>query len=360
MDHWSFPKERPIVARVSLKAIAHNLQVAKIKAPSSKIYAVLKANAYGHGLVRILPALSQADGFCVLTLEEAFVLRERSEKPIVLLEGVYRPKDWQHCSTHHFAAVLHQREQLQSLLKAPLEKPLTIFLKINTGMNRLGFSTQSVPEIAALLKNAGHAIVLMTHFASADEENGIERQFHVFQSATASLGMPVSVANSAALLKHMHAHGDIVRAGIMLYGVSPFSEYTGMDLGLKPALHLISAIVAIHDIEQGERVGYGGEFVAPHDMRIGIVAAGYADGYVRASPTGTPILVENQKTRIIGRISMDKMAVDLTAVPSARLFSPVMLWGEALPVEEVARSAGTIAYELLAGLSSRVPVIIDG
>jgi alanine racemase len=348
------------MARLSLQAIAHNLAMARKRAPNAKIYAVLKANAYGHGLLRVLPALEKADGFCVLTLEEALLLREKSNKPIVLLEGVYRESDWQLCSKYRLATVIHQKEQLHVLLKTPLATPLTVFLKINTGMNRLGFSVDEVSTIVAILQKAGQHVVLMTHFASADEENGIENQFAIFNETVIKLRLPTSCANSAALFKHPRTHGDIVRAGIMLYGVSPFADQTGIDLGLKPALSLISAIVAIHDIAKGERVGYGGEFVAPHDMRIGIVAAGYADGYVRASPTGTPIMVDHQKTRIIGRISMDKMAVDLTPVPSAKLFSPVVLWGEALPVEEVARAAGTIAYELLAGLSPRVPVIVDG
>jgi alanine racemase len=322
--------------------------------------AVIKANAYGHGLMRAARALRDADGMAVLDVDAALHLRaEGYGQPILLLEGFFDLPELPVMAQHRLAAVVHCTEQLRMLEALPLSAPVDVFLKLNTGMNRLGLAAAELrPALARLQgsRNVG-AITLMTHFACADDERGIAWQLDRFEAVTAGLKLPVSLANSATLLRYPHAARDWVRAGIMLYGASPIADESAAQLGLEPAMTLESRIIAVHALSEGERVGYGAAFSAPAAMRIGVAACGYADGYPRHAGNGTPVLVAGRRTRTLGRVSMDMLCVDLTDLPEAGVGSPVVLWGEGLPVEEVAAAAGTISYELLCALAPRVPVV---
>ena len=365
---------RPIQARIDLSALERNLHAAR-RLTDARIMAVIKANAYGHGLLRTAEALQAADGFALLDVGDAVRLREAGfRQTILLLEGVFTADDMSLLAEYDLAAVLHSSHQLAMLDAYPRRGKLSLWLKINTGMNRLGFAPQEVPAVMAQLK--GHAAVrdvtLMTHFAHADEAEGVAVQLEKFNTLAASYNLPRSLANSAALLRYPAAHGEWVRPGIMLYGSSPFagigvgrdiakgdnSQKSAQELGLRPVMTLSSEIISIRDIQSGEQVGYGGMFRAERRMRIGVVACGYADGYPRHAPTGTPVLVNGQRTCTLGRISMDMLCVDLSALPDAVVGSRVTLWGDGLPVDEVAKSAGTISYELLCALAARVPVVV--
>ena len=351
---------RPLIARIDTAALTHNLGVARAAAPNSKVLAVVKADAYGHGLLRAARALRAADGFAVLRLEEAMQLRsEGYSHPIVLLEGFFDPEELPEIARLRLRPVLHRTDQADIIARSRLSHRVDVLIKLNTGMNRLGINSKRLPETLAALRAAPHigGITLMTHFASADEDDAsVERQLANFQAATGHLGLPCSLANSAALLRHPPTHADWVRPGIMLYGASPFVEQTGEDIGLLPVMTLESKLISVQFVRKGEGVGYGARFVAERDMKIGIVACGYADGYPRHAGTGTPILVGGQLTRTLGRVSMDMLNVDLTAVPTAHVGSDVTLWGVGLPVEHVATACGTISYELLTALAPRVPV----
>ncbi len=350
---------RPIQARIDLSALEHNLQIAR-RTSSARIMAVIKAAAYGHGLLPVAEALSAADGFALLDLRDAIRLREAGfRQTILLLEGFFTPDDVLPAVEHDLSCVIHHAHQLPMLDGCPRRNALCIWLKINTGMNRLGFAPGDVPAVMEKLKNhpAVRDITLMTHFSHADEAEGVAAQTELFNMLAASYRTARSQANSAALLRYPATHADWVRPGIMLYGVSPFAETSAQQLGLKPAMTLHSRIISVREIAAGDRIGYSGVFCAQGPMRVGVVACGYADGYSRQAPTGTPVLVEGQRTRALGRVSMDMLSVDLSALPSADIGSRVILWGEGLPVEEVARAAGTISYELLCAVSSRVPLV---
>jgi alanine racemase len=351
---------RPLIARIDTAALAHNLSVARAAAPASKCFAVVKANAYGHGLTRSARALRSTDGFAVLRVEEAVQLRsEGYTHPIVLLEGFFQADELPEIARLRLRPVIHRTDQADILVKSRLGQRIDVLLKINTGMNRLGINPKRLAETLTMLRGAAHigSITLMTHFASADEDNAsVEQQLQRFQEAAQGLNLPASLANSAAILRHPQTHADWVRPGIMLYGASPFAEKTGEELGLLPVMTLESKLIGMQFVRKGEGVGYGARFVAERDMKVGIVACGYADGYPRHADTGTPILVGNQLTRTLGRVSMDMLNIDLTPVPTAHVGSPVTLWGEGLPVEQVAAACGTISYELLTALAPRVPV----
>lgn len=359
---------RPLVARIDRAALTHNLGVARRAAqsahPQARVLAVIKANAYGHGTLCAAEALRNADGFAVLSLDEALSLRHAGySHPIVLLEGFFGVDELEGIAHAHLRPVIHREDQITLLAKAALPHRLDVWLKIDTGMHRLGIpASRARAALAALQACASVAsVTLMTHFAGADEPAiGVAAQMARFTEARAGLDLstrlPISLANSAALLRYPEVVGDWVRPGIMLYGASPFAGQTGMDLGLLPAMTLESRLISVRRVARGEGLGYGHAFVAPQDMNIGIVACGYADGYPRHAPTGTPILVEGRETRTLGRVSMDMLCVDLTPCPNAHVGSPVTLWGGNLPAERVAAAAGTIAYELFTALSSRVPV----
>src|SRR6266545_1458693 len=348
---------RPIRARVDSTALRHNLGAAARRAPHSRIWAVVKANAYGHGLARAVRAFAAADGLALIELEAALELRRAGERrPILLLQGFFSPGELEPIAAHGLATVVHDPEQLAMLEKAELPAKIPVYLKLNTGMNRLGFNEDGFRGALERLQHCAGEITFMTHFADADGKRGVQWQSERFKAMTAGVRLPRSLANSAALLRYPDAHQDWVRPGIMLYGCSPFADEDAAKLGLKPAMTLSSELIVVRKLRKGDGVGYGCTFIAEGPMRIGIVACGYADGYPRHAPTGTPILVCGKRTRTVGRVAMDTLFADLTGIPEATIGSPATLWGEGLSADEVAASAGTVSYELLCALSPRVPV----
>lgn len=351
---------RPISATIDVGALRHNLGVVRRHAPGSRVFAVIKANAYGHGLMRAARALEAADGFALLELEAALALRQAGfRQRIVLLEGFFDAREIPALVEHRLAVVVHNHEQLGMLRGLAPGAGLEVMLKINTGMNRLGFAPAECPAaVAALRLNPGvGTITLATHFANADDERGVAWQLEIFERVARGTGLPRSLANSAAILRYPETHCDWVRPGIMLYGCSPFPERIGTEFDLKPAMTLASELIAIQQLKRGDAVGYGGIYAAGRDMKIGVVACGYADGYPRHAPNGTPVAVDGRMTGTVGRVSMDMLCVDLDGVPGARLGSKVVLWGEGNPIERVAAAAGTVGYELMCALAARVPVI---
>ncbi|HSQ04059.1 MAG TPA: alanine racemase [Burkholderiales bacterium] len=351
---------RPISATIDLSALRHNLGVVRRHAAQSRVFAVIKANAYGHGYARAARAMHEADGFALLELDAAVHLRESGYRQrIVLLEGFFDVGELQVCAEQRIATVVHSMEQVEMLQALRPEARLDVLLKLNTGMNRLGLDPHQFEQaLAAVRSNAAvEAITVITHFANADDERGVEWQLQTLHRAAGGLALPRSLANSAAILRYAETHADWVRPGIMLYGCSPFPDRTAAELGLRPVMTLASEIIAIRPLQPGAAVGDGGLYRAEHPTRIGVVACGYADGYPRHAPTGTPVLVEGQMTHTVGRVSMDMLCVDVTSIPQARVGSRVVLWGEGNPVEGVASAAGTVAYELLCAVAPRVPVI---
>ena len=353
---------RPIRATVKISALRHNLAVVRRHAPRSRIWAVVKANAYGHGLLRVAHALADADGYALLDLDEAVRLREAGiSKPILLLEGVFQAADLALADRYGLTLAVHDLEQVLMLERARLSSQLAVLLKINTGLNRLGFAGSQVRAAYSRLEASGKvaSITLMSHFADADGPVGIAPQLARFSQWTKGMPGEVTLANSAAVLRYPEAHLDWVRPGIMLYGCSPFDDTSAEQLRLQPVMTLTSEIIALQDLQAGDRVGYGGIFVAKRAMRIGVVACGYADGYPRHAPgfadRSTPIIVAGKRTATVGRVSMDMLCADLSSVSQARVGSKVTLWGEELAADEVASSAGTLSYELLCALAPRVP-----
>lgn len=350
---------RPIQARISIGAMAHNLRVARSHAGAARVFAVVKANAYGHGLSRARRALAAADGFAVLTLEEAANLRLMGvDQPILLLEGMFGADEIATCADLDLWPVLHHPAHLDWLQQQPPARPLQVFLKFDSGMHRLGFPLADHAAIVARTRSlsAVAGITLMTHFAQADETVGVDWQLHPFLRELSAYGLPWSSANSAALLRYPQTLGAWARPGLMLYGASPFADVSAEQLGLRPAMTLQSEIISVQTLQAGEGVGYGQLFRADRPMRVGVVACGYADGYPRHALTGTPALVDGRLSRTLGRVSMDMLCVDLGECPEAGVGSPVVLWGEGLPVDTVAAAAGTSSYELLCALAARVPV----
>jgi alanine racemase len=350
---------RPIQATVSAAALQANYATAKRVARGAKVYAVVKANAYGHGLERVTRALVRADGFATVELEGAVATRERGfAEPILLLEGFFEPAEISVCVRNDLAVVVHNEEQLRMLETARPAKPLDVFFKINTGMNRLGFQVPVARRMLERLQATGatRSITLMTHFANADGPPGIEDAMRRFEAATEGIDLPRSLANSAGIFAHPASHADIARLGIALYGATPFAERYAESLGVVPAMTFGSQLIAIQELPAGEFIGYGATYRCEHAMRIGVVACGYADGYPRHAPTGTPVMVGGVVTTTVGRVSMDMMTVDLAPVPQARVGTPVVLWGEGLPIDAVAQPAGTVGYELMCALAPRVPV----
>ncbi len=358
---------RPIRVRFDLAALSANLGAVRAHAAKSRVWAVVKANAYGHGLLRAAEALRAADGFALLDLNEAARLREAGfAHPILLLEGIFEAHDIETVDSLHLTPVVHHREQIDLLEAASasghLRRPIDVYLKVNSGMHRLGFCGPQVAAAHARLKGLRgvKSITLMSHFADADGASGVAGQVENFEAATRGLEGPRSLANSAAILRFPEAHADWVRPGIMLYGASPFPEVGAAALGLAPVMTLESELIAVQDLKRGDGIGYGYIYRAEQDMRVGIVACGYADGYPRHAPgsdaAGTPILVDGVRTRTVGRVAMDMLYVDLAPVPKAGVGSRVTLWGRGLGADEVATAASTVSYELLCALAPRVPV----
>jgi alanine racemase len=358
---------RPIRATISAGALTHNFAVARKHASASaspaKIWAVLKANAYGHGVERAARALEAADGFAVLDYQEAARLRVAgSKKPILMLEGPFKAQDVPLLAKYSLTPVIHNPEQVEMLRLAALESEIDVYLKVNTGMNRLGFTVENLRAAynALRMHPQVRSITAMTHFADADGASGVKAQLDWFGSLTGQIeglgAAPRSLANSAALLRFPETHADWMRPGIMLYGCSPFADQPAAALDLRPAMTLSSELIATQHLQPGERIGYGFSYEAVGEMTIGVVACGYADGYPRHAPSGTPVLVHGKRTRTVGRVSMDMICVDISDIPEAYIGSPVTLWGEGLSADEVGAAAGTLSYELLCALAARVPV----
>ena len=355
---------RPTYATLDFSALAHNHTRVRARVDGAKIWSVVKANAYGHGLLRVAETLAPlTDGFALVEFDGAASLRAAGIKhPILMLEGCYDAADLQRCAELKLTSVVHSMAQVRSIVASKLATPIDVVIKLNTGMNRLGLEISELASALRLLKRHASVagITLMTHFADADGDSGIADQLTRFRNAAQGLELPLTMANSAAILRYPEAHGDWVRPGIMLYGSSPFPGATAESFGLKPVMSLHSKLIATRNLKTGDTVGYGGIFAAPKSMRIGIVACGYADGYPRHAPTGTPIMVGGVRTRTLGRVSMDKICVDLEPVPKAEAGTPVLLWGREgknlLPADEVAAAAGTISYELFCALARRVPI----
>ncbi len=355
---------RPIEALIDPGALAHNLARARAAAPDTRLWAVVKANAYGHGLARAFEGLRAADGFALLDLAEAQQLRALGWRgPILLLEGCFEPRDLELCSRLGLWHVVHGPQQVDWLAAHKTQQPHRVFLKLNSGMNRLGFPPAAFRSAWARLHALPQVdeISLMTHFSDADGERGIAHQLAAFEAATHDLPGERSLGNSAALLRHGVA-GDWARAGILCSGSAPdFPAHDSRRWGLQPAMTLRSRLIATQDLQPGDSVGYGSTYRASAPQRIGIVACGYADGYPRHAGNDTPVLVDGVRTGTVGRVSMDMLAVDLSPVPAAGVGSEVTLWGRGpqgslLAIDDVAQAAGTVAYELMCALAPRVPV----
>ena len=361
---------RPIQAFIHTDALRHNLARSRAAAGDARIWAVVKANAYRHGIERVFEGLRGADGFALLDLDEAQRVRDLGWRgPVLLLEGVFEARDLEWCSRLDLWHTIHHEAQIDMLARHKTQTPHRIFLKLNSGMNRLGFAPAAFRGAWARLNQMPQVdeISFMTHFSDADGPKGIAAQMQVFLDASADLPGERSTCNSAALLRHAGldlVRADWVRPGIALYGSSPdFDARSIADWDLQPTQSLRSRLIGVQTLQAGDSVGYGSTFTATAPLRIGIAACGYADGYPRHAGTGTPILVEGVRTRTVGRVSMDMVAVDLTPCPSADVGSEVTLWGRAaqgtwLPIDEVAQAAGTVGYELMCALAPRVPVTV--
>lgn len=360
---------RPILATIHAAALRHNLDRARRAAVDSRVWAVVKANAYGHGIERVFDAFRAADGFALLDLAEAERVRALGWRgPVLLLEGVFDARDLELCSRLGLWHTVHCDAQIDMLAAHKTQVPHRVFLKLNSGMNRLGFTPERFRSAWTRLNALPQVdeISLMTHFSDADGARGIAHQLEVFERAAEGLPGERSIANSAATLRHANAtRADWVRPGIMLYGSAPdFPEHDAAHWQLQPAMTLATRLIGVQTIKAGDTIGYGSSFTADAPLRIGVAAVGYADGYPRHCTTGTPVLVNGVRTRMVGRVSMDMITVDLTPVPDAINGSEVTLWGRAsggalLSIDEVACSGGTVGYELMCAVAPRVPVVVD-
>jgi alanine racemase len=350
---------RPLVAITHIAAMQANLEVARNAAHGARIWAVVKADAYGHGLANAVRALDAADGLSLIEFDRAAQLRELGwNKPIMMMQGMYQAADIASLVQYDLQPVIHHEAQCRMLETTPVRRPLAVHLKINTGMNRLGFMPSQAREMYQRLTAlpSVRSVSLMTHFANADVTETppvVNAQVAAFQQAIAGLEAEISLSNSAATLLQPQVKSDWVRPGVMLYGGAPGAS-SAASLGLRPAMTLQSRVIATQALRAGDSVGYGSLFVADRPMRIGIVACGYADGYPRLAATGTPVLLDGVRTTILGRVSMDMLNIDLSPVPAADVGSEVTLWGEGLPIDEVAAHAGTIGYELMCAVMPRV------
>jgi alanine racemase len=339
--------------------------VARQAVPGARTWAVVKADAYGHGLAHAARAFEAADGLSLIEFDRAVWLREMGwQKPIMMMQGMYSAADIEILVRHDLQPVIHHAEQCRMLETTPVTRPLDVHLKINTGMNRLGFMPSQVRQVFQQLKGlpSVRSVSLMTHFANADTQGtapDVNTQMAAFREATVGLDAEISLSNSAATLLQPQIKSDWIRPGVMLYGGAPGSQ-SAASLGLQPAMALRSRVIATQSLQTGDSVGYGSLFIADKPMRIGIVACGYADGYPRLAATGTPVLLNGVRTRVLGRVSMDMLNIDLSPVPGAGVGSEVTLWGEDLPVDEVAAHAGTIGYELMCAIAPRVRREVHG
>lgn len=353
---------RATTANIDLEALRYNLAQIRLAAPNAKVMAVVKADGYGHGLERVALALSTADAFGVASLSDAQRLRAVGlQQKIVLLSGFDEPSDLQQIRSLALDTVVHHQSQVDILMEDS-GAPINVWLKMDSGMHRLGFDPEQFHQIFQQLKamsNVADDIRLMSHFASSDEllNNQTELQISCFDKQIKTLDAENSLSNSAAILAWPLAHRDWVRAGGALYGLSVTSGKTGADFGLQPVMTLSTRLISIKWIEKGERVGYSGTYICPERMRVGVAAIGYGDGYPRNIQANTPVLINGQRLPIIGRVSMDLMSIDLRSQPTAKVGDTVILWGQCLPIEEIAEAAKTISYELTCSITRRVQFI---
>lgn len=356
---------RPSRVVIDKTALKHNYQRVKELAPHSKVMAIIKADAYGHGLVRVAETLTDVDAFGVACLEEAEQLRDASiTKPIVLLEGPHKAIDLSRIVQLNLDIVLHNDDQLRQLEQVVIDEPLQVWVKVDTGMHRLGFPIENMDDVLnriASCANIKKPVRLMTHLATANEpENPLtQQQLDQFKQVSDGNEFEKTIANSAAVINFPETHFDWIRPGLMLYGVSPMED-DGSAYGLKPVMTLESEIISIKQLHKGDPVGYGATWRCPEDMPVGVVAAGYGDGFPRHAKSGTPLLVNGIRCSLIGRASMDMLTIDLRNQPEAQIGDKVVLWGEGLPIEEIARHADTIPYELLCGVHKRLEFIERG
>ena len=353
---------RPIHAYIHVDACQHNLAVIRQQASASRLWSVIKANAYGHGIERALKGFSAADGFALLDLDEAQRVRDAGWRgPILLLEGWFEPRDLSLVRALKLTVAVHDEEHVRMLTHSP-GTPIDVYVKLNTGMNRLGFKPDAAAAAWQMLRALPQvgAMTWMTHFANADVEDGLDAALQVFDRVSSEVKAPASIANSAAIMSAPATHRDWVRPGIIQYGASPFADRTAADMGLKPTMTLRSRILAVQTLAAGECVGYGSLYRATRPTRIGVVACGYADGYPRHAPSGTPVWVASADGGKIcpmaGRVSMDMLTIDITDAPSANVGTEVELWGANVSIDVVAQRAGTVGYELMCALARRVPI----
>jgi alanine racemase len=353
---------RPIRATIDLAALRHNLGRARTHAGARKIWAVVKADAYGHGIERAVRAFATADGLAMLDLDEAQRARDAGwHKPILLLEGFFDRRDLDIVAALDLTSVVHRREQVDMLLSYATARPLRVYVKLQTGMHRLGFGVDAM-QVVQRLQNTSNAHVeaLMTHFANADRPDAgpaeVADQVREFEALAQRWNGAVCLANSAALFLRPDVKGDSVRPGIALYGATPRTGLPAEQLGLRPAMTLRARVLAVQQLRAGDAVGYGSSWVANRPSRVGVVACGYADGYPRVAPDGTPVWVGGARVPLAGRVSMDMITIDLTEAPQADVGAEVELWGTHIPIDEVAERAGTVGYELMCALARRVPV----
>jgi len=342
---------------IDREALRHNLGVVRKHAAHSRVMAVIKADAYGHGMLPVAAALAEADGFAVARVDEAARLREAGiDKEILVLSGAHDKQELLQASRLGVELIVHHAAQLALLAETGLSRPVAVWLKLDTGMNRLGFPPQQAQELLSRLRNlsgVAKVVGILTHLANADDlgDDYTPLQLQRFSRATAALNLPLSIANSAGILGWSSSHEDWVRPGIMLYGASPFSAPVEE---LRPAMTFGSRLISVNTVQAGEPIGYGGIWQAPEPMPVGVIAAGYGDGYPREMPAGTPVLLNNQRVPVVGRVSMDTLMVDLRRQPQAQVGDEVVLWGRDLPAETIAAAAQTIPYTLFCGITSRV------
>ncbi|MDF7630710.1 alanine racemase [Erwiniaceae bacterium L1_55_4] len=355
---------RPVKAEIDLSAMRNNLSIVSGIASHSKVWAVIKADAYGHGIENILPALSQANGLALLDFEEAVRVRKMGwTKPILLLEGFFHSSDLIDIERFDLCTAVHSEWQLKAIEDFSPSTPINVYLKINTGMNRLGFSLQDALDICHKAKSSRHigSVTLMSHFARADEKDGVAEPAGLIENLALGTGLQLCMANSAATLWHAATRHDWVRPGVVLYGASPTGVYSDIaEVGLRPVMKLKSEIIGLQHLRPGDAVGYGARYRAVKNETIGIVACGYADGYPRQAPSGTPVWVGDRMTHTCGTISMDMLAVSLTGHNDLVIGTEVELWGDNVRVDTVASQAGTLGYELLSAVTPRVKRILTG
>ncbi|MES2219289.1 MAG: alanine racemase [Pseudomonadota bacterium] len=356
---------RPAQITINLTALRHNVTQIRRMSPTAKVLAMVKSNAYGHGIERIAKALTEVEAFGVASAEEGMLLRSAGiTKPICLMEGLFHANELPQAIAQDFTLIVHQLQQIEMLEQYPdYQHQLSVWLKIDTGMHRLGFKPQQAATMHQRLQQCAlvkKPIGLMTHFANADANDRAHtlQQIEIFNQVTAGLEGPRSLANSAGIIAWPSAHADWIRPGIMLYGASPLRGHRGVEHNLYPVMSLTSELIAVHELTKGELIGYGGIWSCPEDMRIGVVGIGYGDGYPHHVKSGAPVFVNARPCPLIGRVAMDMLTVDLRTQPEAKVGDPVLLWGPGLPVEVIAEYSETTAYELLTRITQRVRVVV--